>query len=366
MTTPTPLPTLAELRAQIDALDAEILARLSARARCAQQVGEVKKAANSAKLDFYRPERERQVLERIAALNDGPLPDQEAMRLFREIMSACLALELPLEIAYLGPEGTFTQAAVLKQFGHSVQTRPMRAIPDVFKAVESGACNYGVVPVENSTEGMVTHTLDSFATSPLFICGEVLLRIGQNLLTHADTLAGIRRVYSHSQSLAQCRNWLAENLPEVETVTVASNAEAAKLAAAEPTAAAIAGQMAAERYGVPLRYAHIEDDGNNTTRFLVIGKDTTEPSGRDKTTILVSSQNRPGLLYKLLEPIGRHGINMTRIESRPSKQGIWEYIFFIDLDGHQQEPNMHSLLAEIQDSASLFRVLGSYPQAVLK
>ena len=330
MTTPTPLPTLAELRAQIDALDAEILARLSARARCAQQVGEVKKAANSAKPDFYRPERERQVLERIAALNDGPLPDQEAMRLFREIMSACLALELPLEIAYLGPEGTFTQAAALKQFGHSVQTRPMRAIPDVFKAVESGACNYGVVPVENSTEGMVTHTLDSFATSPLSICGEVLLRIGQNLLTHAATLQDIRR------------------------------------AAAEPDAAAIAGKMAGERYGVPLRYPHIEDDGNNTTRFLVIGKQASSPSGRDKTTILVSSQNRPGLLYKLLEPIGRHGINMTRIESRPSKQGIWEYIFFIDLDGHQQEPNMHSLLAEIQDSASLFRVLGSYPQAVLK
>ena len=209
------IPTLAELRAQIDALDADILAKLSARARCAQQVGESKRAEGSTQVAYYRPERERQVLERVAALNAGPLPDQEVMRLFREIMSACLALELPLEIAYLGPEGTFTQAAALKQFGHSVRTRPMRSIGDVFKAVESGACNYGVVPVENSTEGMVTHTLDSFATSPLAICGEVLLRIGQNLLTHAATLKDIRRVYSHSQSLAQCRGWLAENLPVV-------------------------------------------------------------------------------------------------------------------------------------------------------
>ena len=209
------IPTLAELRAQIDALDADILAKLSARARCAQQVGESKRAEGSTQVAYYRPERERQVLERVAALNAGPLPDQEVMRLFREIMSACLALELPLEIAYLGPEGTFTQAAALKQFGHSVRTRPMRSIGDVFKAVESGACNYGVVPVENSTEGMVTHTLDSFATSPLSICGEVLLRIGQNLLTHAATLKDIRRVYSHSQSLAQCRGWLAENLPVV-------------------------------------------------------------------------------------------------------------------------------------------------------
>ena len=319
--------TLAELRAQIDALDADILAKLSARARCAQQVGESKRAEGSTQVAYYRPERERQVLERVAALNAGPLPDQEVMRLFREIMSACLAL---------------------------------------FKAVESGACNYGVVPVENSTEGMVTHTLDSFATSPLSICGEVLLRIGQNLLTHAATLKDIRRVYSHSQSLAQCRGWLAENLPDAETITVSSNAEAAKLAAAEADAAAIAGKMAAERYGVPLRYPHIEDDGNNTTRFLVIGKQASSPSGHDKTTILVSSQNRPGLLYKLLEPIGRHGINMTRIESRPSKQGIWEYIFFIDLDGHQSEPQMQALLAEIEDSASLFRVLGSYPQSVLQ
>lgn len=357
--------TLAQLRDEIDALDAEILTKLSARARCAQEVGEVKRAEEGEQIVFYRPERERQVLERIARLNPGPLPDQEVMRLFREIMSACLALELPLDVAYLGPEGTFTQAAALKQFGHSVKTRPMRSIADVFKAVESGACQYGVVPVENSTEGMVTHTLDTFVTSNLNICGEVQMRIEQNLLTHAAELKDIRTVYSHSQSLAQCRGWLSENLPDVETHVVASNAEAARLAAQDAHVAAIAGKAAAELYGLPVRYAHIEDDGNNTTRFLVIGKQTIGASGQDKTTILVSSQNRPGLLYKLLEPIGRHQINMTRIESRPSKQGMWEYVFFIDLDGHQSDTNMQALLAEIRDTASLFRVLGSYPKAAL-
>ena len=349
------MPTLNELRAQIDALDADILARLSERARCAREVGAIKKAEGSKNIAYYRPERERQVLERVAALNDGPLSDQEIMRLFREIMSA-----------YLGPEGTFTQAAALKQFGHSVTTRPLRSIPDIFKAVESGVCSYGVVPVENSTEGMVTHTLDSFVTSSLNICGEVLLRIGQNLMTHATMLADIRRVYSHSQSLAQCRSWLAENLPHADIIMVGSNGEAARLASEEPEAAAIAGKMAAELYGVPVRYPHIEDDGNNTTRFLVIGQQASGISGCDKTTILVSSQNRPGLLYQLLEPIGRHGINMTRIESRPSRRGMWEYVFFIDLEGHRDEPQMRVLLDEIRDRASLFRILGSYPQSVLQ
>lgn len=357
--------TLAELREQIDALDAEILEKLSARAKCAQEVGEVKRAEEGGNIVFYRPERERQVLERIAALNRGPLPDEEVKRLFREIMSACLALELPLNVAYLGPEGTFTQAAALKQFGHSVQTRPMRSIADVFKAVETGACNYGVVPVENSTEGMVTHTLDTFVSSELNICGEVQMRIEQNLLTHAAELKDIRKVYSHSQSLAQCRSWLAENLPEVETQVVSSNAEAARLAAQDAQTAAIAGKMAAELYALPVRYAHIEDDGNNTTRFLVIGKQSIGASGQDKTTILVSSHNRPGLLYKLLEPIGRYHINMTRIESRPSRQGMWEYVFFIDLEGHQNDAGMQALFAEIREVASLFRVLGSYPKAAL-
>ncbi len=355
--------TLAELRDEIDALDEAILRALSARARCAQEVGAVKKAESSEKVSFYRPERERQVLERMKSLNEGPLPDGEVARLFREVMSACLALELPLTIAYLGPEGTFTQAAALKQFGHSVQTQPMRSIGDVFKSVETGECQYGVVPVENSTEGMVTHTLDTLALSSLNICGEVQIRIEQNLLSHATDLRDITVVYSHSQSLAQCRRWLTEHLSHAELVVVNSNAEAAQLAAGNPNVAAIAGKMAAELYELPVRFTHIEDESNNTTRFLVIGNQRIDASGNDKTSVLVSSDNRPGLLYRLLEPIERHGVNMTRIESRPSRQGMWEYIFFIDLEGHQSQPEMQGLFAEIRETASLFRVLGSYPRA---
>lgn len=352
--------TLDTLRRRIDQLDGEILRLLSQRAECAKAVGEIKRRAGEDTV-FYRPERERRVLERVQQLNNGPLPNQEVARLFREIMSACLALEHPMKIAYLGPEGTFTQAAVLKQFGHSVQTSPKRSIAAVFKAVETGDCNYGVVPVENSSEGMITHTLDMFVDSELNICGEVQLRIAQNLLTHARQLEDIQRIYSHSQSLAQCRAWLSEYLPNIEQVAVSSNAEAAKLAATEKTAGAIAGKTAAEQYKLPVLVANIEDNGNNTTRFLVIGRQSIDPSGQDKTTILVSSHNKPGLLYKLLEPISRHRVNMTRIESRPSRQGMWEYVFFIDLEGHHQRPQLNALFAELKQEASLFKILGSYP-----
>lgn len=357
--------TLDELREYIDKLDRNILQLLSERAECAKAVGEIKRDAGE-DIFFYRPERERKVLERIQKLNSGPLPDQEVARLFREIMSACLALEHPMKIAYLGPEGTFTQAAALKQFGHSVRTYPKRSIADVFKAVETGNCNYGVVPVENSTEGVITHTLDMFVHSELNICGEVQVRIAQNLLSCAATLNDIRRVYSHAQSLAQCRGWLSEYLPNIEQIAVFSNAEAATLAAQDTASGAIAGKMAAERYQLPVLAANIEDNGNNTTRFLVIGQQCIEPSGQDKTTILVSSHNKPGLLYKLLEPISRHQVNMTRIESRPSRQGMWEYIFFVDLEGHHQDPHLHALFAELKQEASLFKILGSYPVGVLK
>ncbi|UJF24621.1 prephenate dehydratase [Suttonella sp. R2A3] len=358
-------PSLETLREKINALDAEILNALSARARCAQQVGEVKRVNEGEQIVFYRPERERQVLERIQMLNQGPLSDQEVARLFREIMSACLALEQPLQIAYLGPEGTFTESAALKQFGHSVCTQPKRSIGDVFKAVEHGDCHYGIVPVENSTEGMVTHTLDMFVHSSLDICGEVQLRISQNLLTFAQDPAEIERVYSHGQSIAQCRAWLNEHLPNAEQIQVSSNAEAAKLAKTDTKAAAIAGKMAAERYEMPILFTSIEDDDNNTTRFIVIGRQTIEASGKDKTTILVSSHNQPGLLFRLLEPISRHGVNMTRIESRPSRKGMWEYVFFIDLEGHRDQPNLAALFEELRGEASLFKVLGSYPTSVL-
>lgn len=356
------LPTLAELRQQIDALDDEILKALCARARCAQLVGEVKKAEGG-EVIYYRPERERQVLERLASQNPGPLSNDEVKRLFREVMSACLALELPLEIAYLGPEGTFTQAAALKQFGHSANVRAKRSVEEVFRAVETGVCHYGVVPIENSTGGIVSHTLDSFVNSPLLICGEVEQRIEQNLLTHAMQLKEIERVYSHSQSLVQCRHWLAENMAHAELITVSSNAEAARIAAQDIRSAAIAGKMAAEQYQIPVRYPHIEDNGNNTTRFFIIGTQSINQTGRDKTSILVSSQNRPGSLYALLSHINRYNVNMLRIESRPSQKALWEYLFFIDLEGHQQQPEMQALFRDMQQSASLFRVLGSYPRA---
>lgn len=353
---------LTQLRQQIDALDAEILQKLSQRARCAQAVGEAKIASEGKQGVFYRPERERQVLERIKALNEGPLPDAQVMRLFREIMSLCLALELPLNVAYLGPEGTFTQAAALKQFGQAVMTLPKRSIGEVFLAVENDECQYGVVPVENSTEGMVTHTLDRLMHSPLTICSEVQMPIEQYLLTHATDLNDIKVVYSHAQSLAQCRGWLAEHLADATLITVNSNAEAARRATNEPNAAAIAGKAAADYYQLPILLSRIEDELHNTTRFLVLGKQEVGISGHDKTTILVSANNRPGLLYKLLQPIERYGVNMTRIESRPNKQDKWQYVFFIDLEGHQSQ--LQDLFAEMRAQASLFRVLGSYPKAL--
>lgn len=351
---------LLKFRDEIDALDAEVLALLSRRAECARAIGDIKQNQSVA-VPFYRPEREKAVLERLMALNKGPLPDKEVHRLFREIMSACLALEMPMDIAYLGPEGTYTQAAVLKQFGHSVNTLALRTIPEVFKSVQSENAHFGIVPIENSTEGVVTHTLDMLLKSDLKICGEILLRIQHNLLSNEADLSAVKIVYAHEQALAQCRNWLNRYLPHVDCQAVASNGHAAKMAAEKPASAAIAAQMASDLYGLGILAAGIEDEANNTTRFLVIGQQLLEATGEDKTSLVVSSNNHPGLLHQLLEPIARHGINMTRLESRPSRQGIWEYVFFIDIEGHQNDENVNSLLAEIKKLSSLFKVLGSYP-----
>lgn len=355
---------LQAIREQIDALDEQIQALIGERARCAQRVGAIKQALGDHS-NFYRPEREAQVLRRVIERNRGPLSDEEIARLFREIMSACLALEEPLRIAFLGPEGTFTQAAALKHFGHGIRTLSLRAIDEVFREVESGAADYGVVPVENSTEGVVNHTLDMFLQSPLNICGEVQLRIHHHLVGLAKDSGAIRRVYSHQQSLAQCREWLDSKLPAAERVAVSSNAEAARLARQEPEAAAIAGQCAAEIYQLPVLVANIEDEPTNTTRFLIIGTQPIPPSGDDKTAILISSPNRPGALYRLLEPVTRYGLSMTRIESRPSRRGLWDYVFFIDIEGHAQDEPLASAFAELQREANLFRVLGSYPKGVL-
>jgi chorismate mutase / prephenate dehydratase len=356
---------LEQLRNRIDDIDAKIQALIADRARCAQQVGEVKGLSKTA--DYYRPEREAQVLRRVVERNEGPLRNEEMVRLFRELMSACLAQEEPLKVAYLGPEGTFTQSAVFKHFGHSARALSVPTIDEVFHEVEAGIADFGVAPVENSTEGTVNHTLDMFLTSPLKICGEVEMRIHQHLMGKMNDIGQIRRICSHSQSFAQCRSWLAQNLPDVERIVVTSNAEAARRARDEDGTAALAGDAAAEVYDLRILFSNVEDEADNTTRFLVIGRKMFPPSGEDKTSLLVSSTGTegPGVLFHLLEPLARHGVNMTRIESRPSRRRKWDYVFFVDLDGHADEPVVRQALDEIEKQASLFRVLGGYPKAVL-
>ncbi|GMR07109.1 MAG: prephenate dehydratase [Gammaproteobacteria bacterium] len=355
---------LKKIRERIDELDTAIQSLINERASCAQEVARIKNEAGDS-ATFYRPGREADILRSIKERNQGPLSNEEMARLFREIMSACLALEQPLSIAYLGPEGTFTQSAALKHFGHSVTTVSMSSIDEVFREVESGAANYGVVPVENSTEGMITHTLDSFVNSSLKICGEVELRIHHHLLSRADNLADIRTVVSHSQSLAQCREWLDANLSSCERLAVSSNAEAARMIKEDRTRAAIAGETAAEIYGLDILAKNIEDEPDNTTRFLVIGKQIVSATGVDKTSLLVSADNTSGALSRLLQPLADNSVSMTRIESRPSRQGMWEYIFFIDLEGHVDDENVSNALKQLKQGAALLKVLGSYPRAVL-
>jgi chorismate mutase/prephenate dehydratase len=360
---------LEAVRGRIDAIDMEIMRLISERARCAQEVGRIKNAlvgtGEEGTVQYYRPEREAAILRRIKEKNPGPLDGEEVARLFREIMSACLALEQPVTAAYLGPEGTFTQAAALKQFGHSVRTIAMATIGDIFREVESGSCDYGVVPVENSTEGVISHTLDMFLASPLLITGEVSLRIHHHLMSREPDLDVIRTLYSHQQSLAQCRGWLDRHLPHAERVAVGSNAEAARLAGQEPGSAAVAGLPAAEIYGLKVLAERIEDEPGNTTRFLVIGPKDAAPSGQDKTSLLLSCRNESGGLHGLLTPLAAHGIDMTRIESRPSRRGIWDYVFFIDILGHRTEPKVAAALEALKGTSVLFKILGSYPIAVL-
>ncbi|HXI67577.1 MAG TPA: prephenate dehydratase [Steroidobacteraceae bacterium] len=361
----TPHGLLEDARTRIDAVDEQIHRLLNERARLAQQVG-ISKAHDGHTVDFYRPEREAQVLRQARARNAGPLRDEEVLRLFREIMSACLAQQEPLKVAFLGPEGTFTQTAVLNHFGHSVRALPLGSIDEVFHEVEAASADFGVVPIENSTEGTVNNTLDRFLTSPLKICGEVELRIRQQLLGTMTALSRVVRVCSHPQSLAQCRQWLEEHLPDVEQVPVSSNAEGARRARDEQGSAAIAGETAAEVYGLKVLAAEIEDRVDNTTRFLVLGRKLFAPSGDDRTTLLVSvgHTDAPGALYRLLEPLARHRVSLTRIESRPSRRRKWDYVFFMDLEGHANEPHVARALLALKKRASLYRLLGSYPRAV--
>jgi chorismate mutase/prephenate dehydratase len=357
---------LGNIRDSIDAIDARIHALLNERARCAQLVGISKSAAGKA-VDYYRPEREAEVLRMALKRNQGPLRDEEIARLFREIMSACLAQQEPLKVAFLGPEGTFTQAAVLKHFGSSVRSLPLTAIDEIFQEVEGGVADFGVVPIENSSEGTVNHTLDMFLTSGLKICGEVEMRISHFLMGKMSSLEAIKRVCAHPQGLAQCRGWLDDQLPDVERVGVSSNAEGARRARDERGTAAIAARAAAEIYSLNVLANEIEDRADNTTRFLIIGRKLFSASGADRTTLLVSTSDTDdsGALFQLLQPLAQHKVNMTRIESRPSRKRKWDYVFFIDIEGHVTDPAVATALAELESRASLFKILGSYPRAVL-
>ncbi|MEY3338324.1 MAG: hypothetical protein RL245_1316 [Pseudomonadota bacterium] len=362
---------ISGLRTRIDEVDRRLHELLNERARLARKVG-ISKGKQGRLVDFYRPEREAQVLRmaldrNAAARKSGALRDEEVVRLFREIMSACLAQEEPLKIAFLGPEGTFSQAAVYKHFGHSARALALSTIDEVFHEVEAGHADFGVVPIENSTEGSVNHTLDRFLTSPLHICGEVEMRIRQNLMGRMKSLRDVKRICSHPQSLAQCRQWLKETLPDVELIAESSNAEAARRARDEKGTAAIAGETAAEVYGLTILSADIEDRPDNTTRFLVIGRRMFGSSGHDRTTLLVSTGHTesPGALHRLLEPLAKNRVSLTRIESRPSQRRKWDYVFFMDLEGHRDDPALARALQGLKSRASLFRILGSYPRAVL-
>ena len=352
---------LERLREEIDRLDDRILDALNERAKYARRIGTLKVG------QAYRPEREAQVLRRIKERNPGPLSSETVALLFREIMSACLALERPITVAYLGPRGTFSERAALKHFGLAAEAVAVASIDEVFRDVESGAADFGVVPVENSTEGAVGRSLDLMPQSPLKVCGEVVVRIHHNLMMKppAAEIAKIRRVFSHGQSLAQCHEWLNAHLPDAERVAVASNAEAARRAAEEPGSAAVAGDMAAEHYGLAILAANIEDEPNNTTRFLVLGDYEPKSTGRDKTSLVLSARNRAGAVYEMLTPFAKRGVSMTKFESRPSRVALWEYLFFVDIEGHRDDANVAAALAEVAKIAGFLKVLGSYPMAVL-
>ena len=362
-----PITTLSEIRQRIDSLDTKILQLLSERAECAELVGKVKRAEGETDINFYRPEREAQILRRMVESNQSPLKDQQITRIYRSIISSCLGLEQCLRIAYLGPEGSYTQAAAQKHFSDGVKMLSLASISQVFREVEMGTVDYGVVPIENSTEGVVSHTLDLFVQSPLSICGEIHLPIHHSLMCSSDVLEydEVETIYAHQQSLAQCRAWLDTNVPNAERIAVSSNSEGARKVQTEPKAAAIAGQVAAELYKLHTLQENIEDNLNNTTRFLVIGDQKVDPSGDDKTTLLISAKNRSGALYHLLQPLKDYGLDMTRIESRPSKDTNWEYLFFMDIDGHAETKEVEAAFAELEQEADLLRVLGSYPKAIL-
>lgn len=351
--------SLSDLRKQIDQIDEKLIVLLNERADLVHEVGVIKKKEGVA---IYAPEREEQLLRALEAKSKGRLPAKSIRAIYREIMSASLALEKDLAIAYLGPEATWTHQAARQKFGASVEYAAQASITEVFNVVARGKADYGVVPIENSTEGAVNHTLDVFMESDLKICAQILLKIENNLLAKIPR-EEIRKVYSHPQVFGQCRQWLQHNLPKADLVEVSSTTRAAEMAAKEPGAAALAGKMAAEFYGLNLLEASVQDSPNNTTRFLVIGHDTCPPTGNDKTSLMFCLQDKPGALFSVLEPFNKLGINMSKIESRPSKRKQWEYFFFVDVDGHAEDPALVKALEQLQPYCTLIKILGSYPKS---
>ena len=352
---------LKPLREQIDAIDAQIVDLLNQRARVAQEVGHVKAVTNA---PVFRPEREAMVLRRVAERNPGPLASADMQMIFREVMSICRALERRVTVAYLGPAGTFSEQAVYQQFGHAVECVPCVSIDEVFRATEAGTADFGVVPVENSGQGMIQITLDMFLTSEATICGEVELRVHQCLHSLAGKIEDVKRVYAHAQSLQQCKTWLRINLPDVACIAVGSNAEAARMARHADDAAAIAGETAGKIYGLKTLATGIEDRADNTTRFLVIGRSLFPPSGNDRTSLLVTVNDQPGALYAVLSPFAKNDVSLNRIESRPAHTGKWQYAFFIDVSGHIDDERLQAAVGEISETAATVRVLGSYPVAL--
>jgi len=351
---------LKPLREQIDALDAQLLTLLNERAKVAQQVGHVKAETNA---PVFRPEREAQVLARVAQNNPGPLNSSDLQAIFREVMSACRALENRATVAFLGPLGTYSEQAVWRQFGQAVEALSCVSIDEVFRSVEAGTAAFGVVPVENSTEGTINRTLDLLLQTTLSISGEVALPVHHSLMTRSGNMEQVTRICAHSQALAQCQAWLNQHYPHIERQAVASNGEAARLATEEGKIAAIASEMAAKRYGLSIVHANIQDDPHNRTRFFVVGRLMPSASGKDQTSLVLSVPNKSGAVYELLAPLARHGVSMTRFESRPARTGRWDYYFYVDIEGHANDAKVAQALAELQAQAAFFKVLGSYPHA---
>lgn len=352
--------SLKNCREQIDAIDEQLLKLVNERAKLAREIGSLKQDG-----PIYRPEREAQILRRLMENNAGPLSSEAVTAIFRSVMSNCRALEKELTVAFLGPLGTFSEEAANKQFGGLTAPVQCATIDEVFRMVETGRVDYGVVPVENSTEGAIGRTLDLLMATSLNICGEIELPVHHNLLFKGTEKNRIHKLYSHAQSLSQCHEWLNQNLPGVERQAVASNAEAARLAAVEDGAAALASRRAAELFDLQLLAENIEDDPKNTTRFLVLATHDVAPSGKDKTSLVLATRNAPGAMVELLMPLAEHQVSMTKLESRPSRMGMWEYVFFVDIEGHHQDVSVASALAELQQKSSWLKVLGSYPIAVI-